>query len=68
VGTLSTAAEFVVPLVAAGLWFVAAPLMVGASDPRLKARNPDHYSRLVRLSRSWGIVACVVGFIVARVV
>lgn len=60
-------AEFLVPLIAASVWCLIAPFVVGLSDPRLKMRNPDHFARLVRISRAWGIVACLVGFATAHV-
>lgn len=60
-------AEYLVPLIAAAFWFLLAPTVVGLSDPRLKMRNPDHFARLVRVSRLWGVVACVVGFATAHV-
>lgn len=55
-----------VPLVGAMIWVMVAPLLVLASDPRLRRRNPDHFARLVRISRTWGILACFLGFVIAR--
>lgn len=49
------------------LWWVAAPVIVTASDTRLRRRNPDHHRRLVRFYRAWGIVAIAVGIAVSVV-
>lgn len=62
-----TSTELAVPLIVGAVWFAIVPFVVGMSDPRLKMRNPDHFARLVRISRLWGLVACVVGFATAHV-
>lgn len=52
----------VVPLLVGVLWGAVAPLWVRVSHPRLADRNPDHFARLVRFTRMWGLAAALVGF------
>jgi hypothetical protein len=59
-------AELGVPIAAGVAWLFTAPLLVTATDHRLRLRNPDHFARLVRLNRAWGVAACLLGFAVVR--
>lgn len=62
-----TYAIIAVPLFVAALWYVIAPLVVALGSPRIRQRNPDHFARLVRFSRLWGLFAVCVGVAVAYV-
>lgn len=46
-------------------WWVVVPPLLRVRHPRLDERNPDHFRRLVRFHRSWGLVAVAVGVAVA---
>ena len=48
-------------------WWLAVPPLLRVRHPRLDERNPDHFRRLVRFHRSWGLVAVAVGLGVAWV-
>lgn len=56
-----------VPLLVAAAWYVLAPVLVAAGNPRIRQRNPDHFERLVRYSRMWGTFAVIIGVAVAFV-
>ena len=48
-------------------WCVVVPPLLRIRHPRLDERNPDHFQRLVRFHRSWGLGAVLVGVTVAWV-
>lgn len=54
------------PTTLASCWFFSAPVFVSALNPRLRIRNKDHYAKLVRFSRMWGIAAIVAGVAVGK--
>ena len=43
------------------VWWVAVPQLLRVRHPRLDERNPDHFRRMVRFHRLWGLVAVAVG-------
>lgn len=54
------------PLTLASCWFFSAPVLVNAANPRLRVRNKDHFAKLVKFSRVWGIAAIVAGVAVGK--
>lgn len=57
-----------IPIGLSLVWFVGAPKFVHVLNPRLHDRNKDHFTKLVRFSRVWGIVAVLAGVLVGRLV